>query len=137
MIFSKVGEDSKGRALEAHGTDDDVGTNPAGFDAGGSDDPQTPEKSLAGPGDGVMDGGGAKEELGIGVEEVLSGPRAFGSGELVGWGEDDEERVEGGDDDEEEEWVMSPEWAEHFRNSPSVQRYRELCHTISFSQTKA
>lgn len=84
-----------------------------------------------------MDGGGAKEELRVGVEGVLLGPCAFGSGKLVGWGEDDEERVEGGDNNEEEEWVMSPEWAEHFRNSPSVQRYRELCHVILLSQTKA
>ena len=30
-----------------------------------------------------------------------------------------------GEDDEEEEWIMSSEWAEHFRSSPSVQRYRE------------
>eukprot|EP00904_Undaria_pinnatifida_P000048 jgi/Undpi1/10043/HiC_scaffold_28.g12497.m1 len=28
-----------------------------------------------------------------------------------------------GEDDEEEEWIMSSEWAEHFRSSPSVQRY--------------
>lgn len=125
----KVGEDGKGRPLEAHGT---VGATSAGFGAGGRADPSRPEKPLAGPGDGIMDGGGAKGKHRVGVEEVFLGPCAFGSGELVSWGEDDEERIEGGDNDEEEEWVMSPEWEEHFRNSPSVQRYREWFNLILF-----
>ena len=53
--------------------------------------------------------------------EVILGPLAMDSGEQHRGDGNDEEGAE----DLEDEWVMSPEWAEHFRNSPSVQRYRE------------
>lgn len=66
-----------------------------------------------------MEGSGAR----CAGQPVMLKPRRV-SIELSVDGEEDEEE----DDDEEEglEWEMSPEWAEHFRNSPSVQRYREL-----------
>lgn len=44
--------------------------------------------------------------------------------EVAGEEEEDEENGE------ELEFVLTPEWAEHFRSSPSLQRYRECSHPL-------
>lgn len=83
---------------------------------------------------GDMGGGDGVDDINRGEESSVPG---FAPGEVVfdaqqsggvGWEKATSE-------DGEEDWAIAPEWAEHLRNSPSVQRYRERKLRCSFCLT--